>query len=146
MPTQYRSVGPRSSRSNTTLMISALSVGPRLEPAGVGGGGGAEAWSGFPASSLACARCHFWRCGTVVWEDVEPAVRTEPQTRSPRFGRTADPVLTAVLPVKWRGPPLGSALVWGQAGSSWLDFTSRRLSLAMGPRAGEVEGEEKSNT
>ena len=71
---------------------------------------------------------------------------TEPQTWSPHFGRMADPVRTAVLPVKWRGPPLSSALVGGQAGSSWLDFTSRRLSLPMGPRAGEVEGEEKSNT
>ena len=45
-------------------------------------------------------------------------VWTDAQTRSLQFGRTADPeTLTVVLPVKWTGPPTGSALAAG--GKLW---------------------------
>lgn len=62
----------------------------------------------------------------------------------PWLSMTTDCVLTVVLPVTWRWPPLGSALAGGETGSSWMDFTSRRLPLPLGPRAGQEEL--KSNT
>ena len=41
-------------------------------------------------------------------------VWTDAQTRSLQFGKAADPEkLTVVLPVKWTGPPPGSALEVG---------------------------------
>lgn len=62
----------------------------------------------------------------------------------PWLGMTTDHVLTVVLPVTRQWSPLVSALAAGDAGSFWLDFTSRRLPVLMGPKAGQEE--EKSNT